>query len=130
MMPIGIDPYWYLAQNELTYVNNLKMKISVIFGVTQMSLGICVKALNSIHFGKGVDFIFEFLPQLTLLLCLFGLMDLLIILKWLRPWNEREDPKTDPPSIITIMINMFLNQGELEEGTEPLIGDADTQKYV
>lgn len=130
IMPIGIDPYWYLAQNQLTYVNNLKMKISVIFGVTQMSLGIFVKALNAIHFGKVVDILFEFLPQITLLMCLFGFMDLLIIIKWLQPWTERNNPQTDPPSIITIMINMFLNQGKLEKGTEPLIIDEDIQKYV
>lgn len=31
--PIGVDPYWYAARNELTYMNSLKMKLSVIFGV-------------------------------------------------------------------------------------------------
>jgi len=31
--PIGIDPAWYLAKNELAFMNSLKMKISVILGV-------------------------------------------------------------------------------------------------
>jgi len=31
--PIGIDPMWYSAKNELTYINSLKMKLSVILGV-------------------------------------------------------------------------------------------------
>lgn len=31
--PIGIDPTWYLGTNELTYMNSLKMKLSVILGV-------------------------------------------------------------------------------------------------
>jgi V-type H+-transporting ATPase subunit a len=31
--PIGIDPTWYSAKNELSFINSLKMKISVILGV-------------------------------------------------------------------------------------------------
>ena len=130
VVPIGVDHYWYLAENQLTYVNNMKMKISVIFGVTQMSLGIIMKAFNSIHFSKPIDFIFEFIPQLTLLLCLFGFMDLLIVVKWLYPWNDRTDPQTDPPGIIVIMINMFLKQGEMDPNLEPLLIDSSTQKLI
>jgi V-type H+-transporting ATPase subunit a len=31
--PLGVDPVWYLAKNELAYFNSLKMKIAVILGV-------------------------------------------------------------------------------------------------
>ena len=29
----GIDPAWYVATNELQFMNSLKMKLSVIYGV-------------------------------------------------------------------------------------------------
>lgn len=40
----GIDPIWAVSSNELSFVNSLKMKISVLIGVTQMVFGsICSK---------------------------------------------------------------------------------------
>ena len=130
VLPTSVDVFWYLSENELTFLNSLKMKLAVIIGVSHMTLGILMKGLNSIYFSKPVDFLFEFIPQLILLLSLFGFMNLLIILKWIYPWGDREDPNTDPPSIITIMINMFLKQGAVDPKTEPLILDASTQKLI
>jgi V-type H+-transporting ATPase subunit a len=57
-----VDPAWYMAKNELTYLNSLKMKIAVILGVAQMALGVILKGFNYIHAKKRVDFFFEFLP--------------------------------------------------------------------
>lgn len=68
-----------------------------------MTFGILMKGLNCIHFGIWLDFIFEFLPQITFFLCTFGYMDFMIIYKWLHVY----DPST-APSIITLMINMVL----------------------
>lgn len=59
---MGFDYKWFQASNELTYMNSFKMKFAVIAGVTQMVLGICLKAANALHFGKTIDFLFEFLP--------------------------------------------------------------------
>ena len=55
---VGIDPVWAVAENNLNYVNSLKMKISVIIAVVHMTLGVFVKASNALYFGKYIDFIF------------------------------------------------------------------------
>lgn len=60
--PIGADPKWYLGKNELAFMNSLKMKIAVILGVLQMSLGVFMKGFNLLYFRKTVDFFFEFVP--------------------------------------------------------------------
>ena len=107
--PFGIDWKWYQGRNNLTYFNSLKMKTSVIFGVVQMSIGICFKALNSIHFRKCLDLFFEFIPQIILMLVLFGYMNALIFVKWLTPWPDT----SIAPSIISYMIDMFLKIGAI-----------------
>ena len=85
--PVGIDPRWGQASNMLTFTNNFKMKIAVIFAILQMSLGIFMRGVNNIYFRQKIDFIFEFIPQILLLWVLFGWMDALIIGKWLTPKN-------------------------------------------
>lgn len=125
---IGIDPTWHLSSNFLTFSNGFKMKMSVIFGVTQMSIGIFMKAFNSVYFGTLVDFFFEFIPQITLLMCLFGFMNVLIIVKWLTPWEGRTHRA---PSIISIMISMFLSQGRVDvETDDALLWTANTQQWI
>jgi vacuolar-type H+-ATPase subunit I/STV1 len=85
----GIDPVWLIAQNELLFVNSLKMKQAVILGVVQMSFGICLKGVNAIFFGEWLEFFFEFIPQILFNMCLFGYMCLMIFIKWNINWQTR-----------------------------------------
>jgi V-type H+-transporting ATPase subunit a len=48
--PWGIDPKWYVASNNLLWINGFKMKFAVIAGVFQMVLGIFLKCFNSLYF--------------------------------------------------------------------------------
>ena len=123
--PFGIDHRWYRTEVEITYVNSLKMKLSVIFGVGQMMLGILMKAFNSIQFKSKTDFICEFIPQFILLTVWFGYMDLLIIMKWVTNYDNYE---YTAPSIITTMINIPLKAG-LVEG-RPFYSDYATNSQV
>ena len=66
-----------------------------------MTVGILIKGVNSVYFGKWSKFFFVFLPELLFFLSTFGYMVLLIIVKWLTKF---EDPST-APSIIAIFIN-------------------------
>eukprot|EP00343_Euplotes_focardii_P010167 CAMPEP_0205829538 /NCGR_PEP_ID=MMETSP0206-20130828/38423_1 /ASSEMBLY_ACC=CAM_ASM_000279 /TAXON_ID=36767 /ORGANISM="Euplotes focardii, Strain TN1" /LENGTH=512 /DNA_ID=CAMNT_0053132345 /DNA_START=128 /DNA_END=1666 /DNA_ORIENTATION=+ len=125
--PIGLDPYWYLGTNALTFFNSMKMKLSVIFGVCQMSLGIIMKGFNAVHFKRPIEFFFEFIPQIILMLCLFGYMDYLIIVKWMTNWEGRTDRA---PGIISTMIGMFLNLGEIPARTDALIESAEYQQWL
>ena len=86
-------------------------------GIIHMSIGIILKGLNALHFNRKLDFYHEFIPQLILLLCLFGFMDVLIIQKWLTDW-ERVGDVSKVPSIINAMIGMFLRAGESDPKKE------------
>lgn len=125
--PIGFDPKWYLGTNTLTFFNSMKMKLSVILGVAQMSLGILMKGFNAIHFGRPIEFVFEFIPQIILMSALFGYMDYLIIMKWLTNWT---DNTARAPGIISTMIGMFLKFGEIPEGTDALVVSAEYQQWL
>merc|ERR1712070_601786 len=59
--PFGLDPIWHVSANELLFFNSFKMKLSVIFGISQMFVGTCLKGMNAIFFGERLDFLFEFI---------------------------------------------------------------------
>ncbi|CAE7802928.1 Atp6v0a4 [Symbiodinium sp. CCMP2592] len=97
--PFGVDPAWHGAQNELVYMNSLKMKVSVLLGVAQMMAGLLLRTANAIYQGCKMDLVCECLPMILFMLGLFGYMDYMILYKWVTPM----DPA---PSIINSMIAM------------------------
>lgn len=97
------------------------MKVALILGVLQMSLGIVLKGCNDLYNRRAVDFIFEFIPQLVMFLCLFGFMDLMVIVKWTTDYS---DDTSKAPAIINAMLNMAMNGGQPSAPHEtPLFGD-------
>ena len=92
----GLDPTWKRAENDLNFQNSFKMKLSVIFGITQMTAGLVLRLLNSIYsvarpsdrVGEGlVDVLFEVLPQLVFMISIFGYLVVLIFIKWCTDWD-------------------------------------------
>ena len=65
-----------------------------------MIFGILMKGVNNLYFKNYLDFFCEFIPQLLFMICTFGWMDFIIIVKWLNVYPNNTDP-----SIIETMIN-------------------------
>lgn len=60
----------------------MKMKTSVILGVTQMTFGVCLKAMNAVYFKESLDFFFEFIPMIIFVLSLFGWVSKIKVFFW------------------------------------------------
>merc|ERR1712147_262863 len=87
--------------------------------------GVLMSLWNNKYFGKTVNIIHEFLPQLIFLTCMFGYMALLMLHKWtaFTAGGFDGDALTTErcaPSILITFINMVLFKYDPENGAEPL----------
>ena len=108
--PFGMDPKWFVADNELTFFNSFKMKFSVIIGVFHMLLGILLKGFNDNYYKDYNGIIFEFIPQFIFMTILFGYMVVMIFIKWSTYFYDT----SKAPSIITHLINIAIKGGSVE----------------
>jgi V-type H+-transporting ATPase subunit a len=74
----GADPVWGVTSNRLGMSNGVKMKVSVIFGVLHMMIGILHKYTNVIYLKHWAHLITECIGGTIILLSLFGWMDLIV----------------------------------------------------
>uniref|UniRef100_A0A803PWI9 V-type proton ATPase subunit a n=1 Tax=Cannabis sativa TaxID=3483 RepID=A0A803PWI9_CANSA len=115
--PFGVDPSWRGSRTELPFLNSLKMKMSILLGVSQMNLGIIISYFNARFFSSSIDIRYQFVPQLIFLNSLFGYLSLLIIIKWCT--GSQAD-------LYHVMIYMFLSptddlgENQLFWGQRPL----------
>mmetsp|Transcript_1439 Transcript_1439/g.5466 ORF Transcript_1439/g.5466 Transcript_1439/m.5466 type:complete len:649 (-) Transcript_1439:2090-4036(-) len=122
--PVGVDPVWHGTQTELPFTNSMKMKMSIIMGVAQMTLGIVISFFNQRFFRDRLSMICEFVPQILFLFCLFGYLSLLIVVKWLTG---------SVADLYHIMIYMFLSPGNVDcagEGPEGGPGCPENRMYA
>uniref|UniRef100_A0A0N4ZHW6 V-type proton ATPase subunit a n=1 Tax=Parastrongyloides trichosuri TaxID=131310 RepID=A0A0N4ZHW6_PARTI len=113
--PMGVDPIWNLADNKLNYLNSMKMKLSIIVGIAQMTFGVFLSLQNHRYFESKIDIYTVFIPQLLFMACIFMYLCLQIILKWLFFWVTEETifgqlyPGSHcAPSLLIGLINMFM----------------------
>jgi V-type H+-transporting ATPase subunit a len=103
--PFGMDPVWQLSENKISWLNSFKMKISVIFGVSQMFFGVILGLQNHKYFNNTTSIFCEFLPQMLFLMCIFGYLIILIFYKWIA---IDATMAACAPSLLIDLINMFL----------------------
>jgi V-type H+-transporting ATPase subunit a len=53
--PFGVDPVWHGSRSEPPFLNSLKMKMSILLGVSQMNLGIMMSYFNAKFFRNSVN---------------------------------------------------------------------------
>ena len=123
--PVGIDPIWHYSANKITFFNSFKMKISIVVGVIQMSVGICLSLLNHIEYKDYKRIFFEYLPEMIFFEGIFGYLVFCIFYKWSVDWNGDVGVPGNPgpqvaPSLLTLLINMFMSP--TTDITVPLYG--------
>ncbi|EGT37910.1 CBN-VHA-7 protein [Caenorhabditis brenneri] len=124
--PFGVDPIWNIADNRLSFLNSMKMKASVVIGITQMTFGVFLSVLNHFHFKSYIDVITNFIPQIIFLTCIFIYLCIQIIVKWVFFSVNADNilgydyPGSHcAPSLLIGLINMFMfkqrNEGFYDE---------------
>ncbi|CAI2348520.1 unnamed protein product [Caenorhabditis sp. 36 PRJEB53466] len=114
--PIGVDPIWNLAEgNKLSFLNSMKMKMSVLFGIAQMTFGVLLSYQNYTYFKSDLDIKFMFIPQMIFLSSIFIYLCIQILAKWLFFGAAAgtilgyEYPGSNcAPSLLIGLINMFM----------------------
>jgi len=125
--PYGVDPAWVGSVNELKFMNSLKMKLSVIIGVSQMTFGIFLGCLNHLQFRDWISLVFEWIPQMTFMLCTFFYMISIIVYKWSVDWVGEGLPA---PNLIQTMIKMFLAPGYVAKDVQLYENQAFYQSWM
>ena len=77
-----------------------------------MTFALCLQVPNHIRFKRRVDIWANFVPQMIFLQSIFGYLVICIIYKWTVDWSKVSTP---PPSLLTMLISMFLTPGKVED---------------
>jgi len=103
---VGVDPIWHHAGNKITFFNSLKMKISIVVGVAQMTVGIYLSLLNHFEYRDWKKVFFQFVPEIIFFEGIFGYLVFTIFLKWATDWVSFGEVA---PSLLNLLIMMFMS---------------------
>lgn len=89
-----------------------------------MTFALCLQLPNHIKFNRPIDIWGNFVPQLLFLQSIFGYLVLTILYKWSVDWTHSE---TSPPSLLNMLISMFLEPGTVSPEVQLYRGQGTVQ---
>ena len=95
--------------------------------VAQMTFALCLQIPNHLRFNRLVDIYHGFIPQLLFFQSIFGYLVVCIIYKWVVDWSKSS---ISPPSLLNMLIGMFLSPGTIEEGSQLYRGQGFVQTVL
>ena len=124
--PFGVDPVWLFKDNELIFLNSMKMKLSVVMGIIQMIFGMILCFVKHYRRKHYSELFLAWLPQLLYLLSFFGYMVIIIIKKWFTQFPE----SSDGVNLIQVLISMFLSPSEIKPDQDLYPGQLTVQNIL
>lgn len=106
-------------------MSHFKSYLKKINGISaQMTFALCLQLPNHIKFKRPLEIYANFIPQMIFLQSIFGYLVVCILYKWSVDWSQSA---TSPPSLLNMLISMFLSPGTLGPDTQLYAGQGVVQ---